>query len=322
VSLALILANSVWSKPFLALWDTPVGLHFGSLDFSRSLRHWINDGLMTFFFFVISLELKRELVLGELRHVRTAALPFAAALGGMFVPAAFYLTLTAGQPEMHGWGTVMATDTAFVIGCLALFGSRIPLALRLFLLSLAIFDDVGAILVVAFGYGEALNWPALGLAILGLGVVAGSARLGIRSLLVYFLLGGMIWLCIDASGVHATVAGVVLGLMTPTRVWISNLRLHAILDRVITYPEDKGRDSGSVDRNDLREASRAVSESLSPVERLEMMLHPWVGFAVMPIFALANAGVVISGKGLGQSVSLAIIAGLVLGKPVGVFGFS
>src|SRR5690606_24093049 len=141
--------------------------------------YWINDGLMTFFFFVISLELKRELVLGELRNLRTAALPFAAALGGMLVPVSLYLALTVGEPGMYGWGTVMATDTAFVIGCLALFGSRIPAALRLFLLSLAIFDDVGAILVVAVGYGEALNWPALALGMLGLGTVAGAARLGI-----------------------------------------------------------------------------------------------------------------------------------------------
>lgn len=178
-ALALVLSNSAWSMPFLAFWETPIGLHFGALDFSRSLRHWINDGLMTFFFFVISLELKRELVLGELRNLRTAALPFAAALGGMLVPVSLYLALTVGEPGMYGWGTVMATDTAFVIGCLALFGSRIPAALRLFLLSLAIFDDVGAILVVAVGYGEALNWPALALGMLGLGTVAGAARLGI-----------------------------------------------------------------------------------------------------------------------------------------------
>ncbi|KXF76423.1 sodium:proton antiporter [Paramesorhizobium deserti] len=322
VLIALLLANSPWSAQFLAFWETPIGLHFGALDFSRSLRHWINDGLMTFFFFVISLELKREIVLGELRAVRTAALPFAAAIGGMLVPVAIYLALMGGQPGMHGWGTVMATDTAFVIGCLALFGSRIPPALRLFLLSLAIFDDVGAILVVAVGYGEALNWLALGLGILGLGAVAGAAGIGIRSVPVYFLLGGVIWLCFDASGIHATIAGVVLGLMTPTRVWVSDTRLRAILGRVLAYPGDEHWSADTADHRDLRQASRAVTESLSPVERLETMLHPWVGFAVMPIFALANAGVAITGADLGQPVSLAIFAGLALGKPVGVFGFS
>jgi NhaA family Na+:H+ antiporter len=319
---ALVLANSAWSTPFLAFWETPIGLHFGALDFTRSLRHWINDGLMTLFFFVISLELKRELVLGELRNLRAAALPFAAALGGMMVPVSIYLILVAGEPGMHGWGTVMATDTAFVIGCLALFGSRIPPALRLFLLSLAIFDDVGAILVVAVGYGEALNWPARALGVLGLCVVAGAARLGIRSIPIYFLMGALIWLCFDASGIHATIAGVVLGLMTPTRIWVSDIRLRAILGRVLAYPSGEHWSGDTGDRRDLRQAGRAVAESLSPVERLEMMLHPWVGFAVIPIFALANAGVAITAAELGQSVSLAILAGLVLGKPVGVLGFS
>lgn len=277
---------------------------------------------MIFFFFVISLELKRELVLGELRNPRTAALPFAAALGGMLVPVSIYLSLVAGQPGMHGWGTVMATDTAFVIGCLALFGSRIPPALRLFLLSLAIFDDVGAILVVAVGYGEALNWLALTLGVLGLGIVAGAAHLGIRSIPIYFLMGALVWLCFDASGVHATIAGVVLGLMTPTRVWVSDMRLRAILGRVLAYQGGDHWSGDTASRHDLRQAGRAVTESLSPVERLEMMLHPWVGFAVMPIFALANAGVAITGTDLGQPVSLAIFAGLVFGKPVGVLGFS
>ena len=255
---ALILANSAWSTPFLAFWETPIGLRFGALEFTRSLQHWINDGLMTFFFFVISLELKRELILGELRNLRTAALPLAAALGGMLVPVSFYLSLVAGQPGVHGWGTVMATDTAFAIGCLALFGARIPPSLRLFLLSLAIFDDVGAILVVAVAYGEALNWPALALGVFGLGVVAGAARLGVRSIPIYFLLGGAIWLCVDASGVHATIAGVILGLMTPTRVWVSDARLRSILGRVLAYPKGEHWSGDTADRHDLRQAGRAV----------------------------------------------------------------
>jgi NhaA family Na+:H+ antiporter len=223
---------------------------------------------------------------------------------------------------MHGWGTVMATDTAFVIGCLALFGPRIPPTLRLFLLSLAIFDDVGAILVVAIGYGDALNWGALALGLVGLAVVAGTARIGIRSVPVFFLLGGMIWLCFDASGVHPTIAGVVLGLMTPTRGWISDERLRAILGRVLSYPIGDRWSGDTTERRDLRRAGAAATEALSPVERLEMMLHPWVGFVIMPIFALANAGVAISGAHVGQPVSVAIFAGLVFGKPVGVLAFS
>jgi NhaA family Na+:H+ antiporter len=322
VLLALVLANSPWQEAFLGFWETPIGLTFGSLDFTRSLRHWINDGLMTLFFFVLSLELKREIVLGELRNPRQAALPFAGAVGGMVVPVSLFLAMMYGQPGMHGWGTVMATDTAFVIGCLALFGNRIPPTLRLFLLSLAIFDDVGAILVVALGYGEALSWSALGLGLLGIGVVATASRLGIRSVPVYFFMGAAVWLCFDASGVHATIAGVILGLMTPTRIWVSDIRLRAILGRVLAAPNGDHRQGDVAGHHDLRQAGRALTESLSPVERLEMILHPWVGFAIMPIFALANAGITIGGADFGQPVSVAIIVGLVLGKPIGVLGFS
>jgi NhaA family Na+:H+ antiporter len=319
---ALLLANSPSSEPFLGFWETPIGFQIGSLDFSRSLRHWINDGLMTVFFFVVALELKRELMLGELRDPRMAALPFAGALGGMIVPACLYLALMIGQPGAHGWGTVMSTDTAFVIGCLSLFGSRIPPRLRLFLLSLAIFDDVGAILIVAVSYGEALNWAALGLAALGLATVAGAARLGIRSVPIYFLLGGVIWLCFDASGVHPTITGVILGLMTPTRVWVSDARLRSSFERVLSYPEGDHWSGNTMERSDLQQAGVAAAEAVSPLERLEMMLHPWVGFAVMPIFALANAGVTFAGADIRQPVIAAIFVGLVFGKPAGVLAFT
>jgi NhaA family Na+:H+ antiporter len=251
-----------------------------------------------------------------------AALSFAGALGGMVVPASMYLFLMAGKAGVHGWGTVMATDTAFVIGCLALLGSRIPPTLRLFLLSLAIFDDVGAILVVAFGYGHTLNWPALALGVLGLAAVAGIASIGIRSIPIYFLFGGAVWLCFDASGLHPTFTGVVLGLMTPTGAWVNDARLRASLGRVLAYETGEHWSGDTTDRRHLQRAGTAVSEALSPVERLEMMLHPWVSFAIMPIFAFANAGVVISGVGLWQPVSVAIFAALVFGKPIGVFVFT
>ena len=319
---ALVLSNSAWSASFLGFWKTPVGLHFGGWDYARSLRDWVNDGLMTLFFFVVALELKRELVLGELRHLRMAALSFAGALGGMLVPLATYLVLMAGHPGVHGWGTVMATDTAFVIGCLALLGSRIPSTLRLFLLSLAIFDDVGAILVVAFGYGHALHWAPLALGVFGFAVIAGAAWIGIRSIPLYFLLGGAIWLCFDASGLHPTFTGVVLGLMTPTGAWVSDARLRASLRRVLSYEGGEHWSGDTEDRRDLQRAGTAVAEALSPVERLEMMLHPWVSFAIMPVFALANAGVAISRVDLWQPVSAAIFAALVFGKPIGVFAFT
>lgn len=319
---ALVLSNSPWGHAFLEAWETPVGLQVGSLEFTRALREWINDALMTLFFFLVALELKRELVLGELRNPRMAMLSVMAALGGMLVPAACYLILQFGQPGQNGWGTVMATDTAFVIGCLALLGSRIPQSLRVFLLSLAIVDDIGAILVVAIGYGSNLSWEALALASVGIVIVRGMALLGVRSIAIYFLLGGLIWLAVDASGIHPTVTGVILGLMTPTGRWVSDVRLHAILDRVVAYPLGDHWSGDTPDRKALRMAEAAARESLSPVERLEMMLHPWVAFAIMPLFAFANAGVSISFANLGSSVTVAVFVGFALGKPIGVLSFS
>lgn len=320
--LALGLANTAWSSSFLALWEMPAGVRVGDIETYRSLKHWINDALMTLFFFVIALELKRELVLGELRNPRIAALPIAAALGGMAVPAGLFSLLVGGGPGASGWGTVMSTDTAFVIGCLAVLGSRVPGSLRLFLLSLAIFDDVGAILIVAIGYGEPLNWVALGTAGLGLAVVAGIARLGIRSIPVYFAMGGGIWLAFDTSGVHATLAGVILGLMTPARRWVSDTRLHAILDRVIAHPPGDHWSRDTVARSDLHRADVATREALSPIERLEIALHPWVAFVIMPFFALSNAGVPIGDANFDIPLTIAIFAAFVVGKPVGIVLFS
>ena len=319
---ALALANSPWSGEFLKIWETQVGITAGPLETSRSLREWINDGLMTLFFFVIALELKRELVLGDLRHFRAASLSIFAAFGGMAVPALLFLALQWGQPGQSGWGTVMATDTAFVIGCLALFGSRIPQSLRVFMLSLAIVDDIGAILVVAIGYGHGMNWVALSIAGCGVIIVRGMARLGVRSIPAYLLAGTFLWIAVDGSGVHATITGVVLGLMTPTRRWVSDARLHAILDQVVAYPPGDHWSGDTEDRKALLMAETAARETLSPVERLEMMLHPWVGFIILPLFALANAGVSISFAELGNSVTVAVFAGFTLGKPVGVFVFS
>jgi NhaA family Na+:H+ antiporter len=233
---ALVLSNSPWAHHFENVWETSVGLHLGSFEFARSLREWINDGLMTLFFFLVALELKRVLVLGELNNPRMAALSIAAALGGMIVPAAIYLALQSGQPGETGWGTVMATDTAFVIGCLAILGSRIPPSLRVFMLSLAIIDDIGAILVVAIGYGSHISWGALALGLLGIAVIRFMALAGIRGFPIYFIMGGFIWFAVDASGIHATITGVVLGLMTPARRWVSDERLYAVLSRVIAHP--------------------------------------------------------------------------------------
>jgi NhaA family Na+:H+ antiporter len=322
VASALALANSGWARGFLALWETPLGVRVGAFEFQRSLQEWINDGLMTLFFFVVALELKRELILGELRQPRVAALSITAAAGGMLVPAGIYLALQSGRQGAHGWGTVMATDTALVIGCLALLGPRAPQGLRVFLLSLAVIDDIGAILVVALGYSDAINWLALALGGAGLAMVRGMGFLGVRDLRLYGVAGILSWLAVDASGIHATITGVALGLMTPTRGWVSDRRLRAILGKVLSHPAEDQRRGNTEGRRALQAAGTAAREALSPVERLETTLHPWVGFGVMPLFALANAGVPLSLGALGDPVALAVVAGFVLGKPIGVVGFA
>jgi len=319
---ALVLSNSPWAQPFLQIWELRVGVQVGMMDFGRSLRDWINDGLMTLFFFLVALELKRELVLGEMRHPRRAALSVSAAFGGMVVPAAVYLALQWGQAGAHGWGTVMATDTAFVIACLALLGSRIPQSLRVFMLFLAIVDDIGAILVVAVGYSGKLDFYMLALVACCVGLLRLAAMSGIRGLAFYAVAGGVMWLAIDASGIHATVTGVILGLMTPARRWVSDGRLYAILNQVIAHPAADVGSGHTRDRKTLQTAEIAARESLSPVERLEIALHPWVSFGVMPLFAFANAGVVLSWSGLVHPPSVAVFLGFAIGKPAGVLLFT
>ena len=315
---ALILANSAWSEGFLAIWSTKVEVAFGSFRMSHSLSHWINDGLMALFFFVIGLEVKRELVLGELRDLRKAALPVAAALGGMIVPAAVYLQVVWGQPESRGWGIPMATDIAFVVGCMAVLGSRIPHGLRVLLLSLAIADDIGAILVIAVGYTETIHLSWLVGGGLGLLVVSTLARLGVRSFLVYVILGVGVWLAFHESGVHATIAGVILGLMTPADTHLSRSGVGRLFGDVSAYLHGDERPTAS----GVREVQRAAREVVSPLAYLESALHPWSAFAIMPLFALANAGVPLSVEAFGEPVALAAAAGLVLGKPAGILAFS
>lgn len=319
---ALALANSPFSEAFASFWHLSIGINIGSFEYERSLHNWVNDAVMTLFFFLIALELKRELVLGELRNPRLAMLSVFGALGGMLVPALIYLSLQFGEMGMHGWGTVMATDTAFVIGCLALLGRRIPKSLRVFMLSLAVVDDLGAIIVVAIGYGGELNWSYIGIALVGFAVVKVMALLGIRSITVFYIVGICIWIVVDVSGIHATVTGVILGLLTPTKKWVSDERLHTIMDSVVAYPLGSERGDDINERQALITAEAAVREALSPVERLEMLLHPWVGFIVMPLFAFANAGIPLNGISVTSSLTLAVFFGFVLGKPIGIFLFS
>jgi NhaA family Na+:H+ antiporter len=319
---AVILANSSMAESFLGFWETAVGFKIGGFEMSHSLKHWINDGLMAVFFFVIGLEVKREIVLGELRDPSRAALPVIAALGGMVVPAGAYLLLQAGEPGAQGWGIPMATDIAFVVGCLALLGRRVPGSLRILLLSLAIADDIGAILVIAVGYTEQVHAAALVFGLAGLALVAVLSRLGVRSFAVYMIAGAGAWFGFHESGVHATLAGVVLGLMTPARRWVKPGMTSEIVRKAshVFHGEDWEGDGDS--GGALRHVETAVRESVSPLERLEHVLHPWVAFVIMPLFALANAGVAFEMSDLSDPVALAIVFGLGVGKPAGVVLFS
>ncbi len=321
--IALVLSNSPWAPQFLSFWEIPLSIHVGVIDFTRTLRDLINDGAMTLFFFLISLELKRELVLGELRKPKMAALSLIAALGGMLVPALFYYWIfMSGHPGQHGWGTVMATDTAFAMGCLALLGKRIPKSLRIFMLSLAVVDDIGAILVIGIGYTHGINWMYLGFSVVGFFAARIMGSLGIRNLAAYFFIGILIWFMIDAAGIHATIAGVILGLMTPTKKWVSDSLLHTIFDHVVSFAPGDHWSGDTKDRKALLTAQAAAREVLSPIERLEIILHPWVSYIILPIFALANAGVMITATEFSSRITIAIFLGFVLGKPIGVFSFS
>jgi len=221
---AIIAANSPAGAAFSAFWQTPVGLRFGAAQLELSRQHWINGLLMAIFFYVIGLEVKRELVNGELRDLRRAALPLAAAVGGMLAPAAVYLVLQHGAPGGRGWGIPMATDIAFVVGCLAVLGKRIPVSLRIMLLSLAIADDIGAILVIAFGYTAQLDGSALLLSGCGIAAIVAGMKLGVHNLGVYLILSAGVWFEVHASGIHATIAGVILGFLTPSRALVSEQR--------------------------------------------------------------------------------------------------
>jgi NhaA family Na+:H+ antiporter len=238
----------------------------------------------------------------------------------MLVPAGIYLALLSDGPAARGWGIPMATDIAFVVGCMAMLGRRVNPGLRVMLLSLAIADDVGAILVIAIGYTESLGFTSLLLGFAGIGLVVGLNRVGVRSVGIYTLLGAGIWLAFHESGVHATIAGVILGLLTPTGRWVGRRRVYRAFEQTSEFLH--GDLEEEADREVLERARILAREAISPLERLEAQLHPWTSFGIMPIFALANAGVAFSLEDFGEPVAIAVALGLVVGKPIGVFGFA
>jgi len=319
-ALALVWANSPWEASYDQLWSTRVSVGIGGFSVDEDLRHWVNDLAMALFFFVVGLEIKRELVHGQLRSLRAASLPIACALGGMLVPAAIYLAFNTGDPATgKGWGVPMATDIAFTIGVLALLGRRVPASLKVFLLTVAIVDDIGAIVVIAAVYstGIGITWLALAAAAVG-GVVA-CQRMGVRWLAPYVVLASVLWLALHESGVHATIAGVILGLLTPARP----LHHAADVHHAVHHYRADGLDDDDQDESDeaaFLDIARAATEGVSPLARLETRLHPWASFAVLPLFALANAGVALTTGALDPTsgLTLGIGLGLVVGKPVGV----
>lgn len=318
---ALVWAN-LWGSSYESLWHTPLGGRLGSWDIERPLHFWVNEGLMTIFFFVVGLEIRREIFEGELASLRKAALPLTAAIGGMVVPAALFFALNVGREGAAGWAIPMATDIAFAVGVLTLLGSRVPPKLRVLLLALAVIDDIGAIVVITIFYSDGIALAGLVLVAIGVALVMAFRGAGVRAPLLYLAPGIVVWSGFLVAGVHPTIAGVVLGMLTPVRSWFGPSGFasttQAQLERLLA--EDREELHSTLARID--EARR---EALSPAERLIHALHPWVAFVVMPIFALANAGVVLGGGDLSGDSSwlfIGIVIGLALGKPLGIAAFS
>jgi NhaA family Na+:H+ antiporter len=324
-ALALIWANSPASDSYHALWHTPLSISLGSHSVSQSLHFWINDGLMTIFFLVVGVEIRREIHAGALASIRLASLPLAAALGGVAVPAAIYACFNTDPLHIKGWAVPTATDIAFAVGILALLGRAIPSNLRVLLLALAIIDDIVAVLIIAAFYGEGLNFDGLLIVGLGMLMVLGLQRIGIGNAFAYVIPGILIWIGLLQAGAHPTLAGVILGLMTPVTSRRSQERP---IDTVVQVVGDLRARAQAPEKqpsalaHPLKNLRRAQRELLTPVSRVQNALHPWVAFGVMPLFALANAGVTLGGTDLdldgARPVLLGVFLALVIGKPIGV----
>jgi Na+:H+ antiporter, NhaA family len=320
--LAVALTNSPLGPAFTALWQQELGFTLGAAGFHLSLQHWVNDGLLTVFFLVVGLEIKREFTVGHLATWRSAALPIAGALGGMAVPAALYLLVIPQGPWSHGWGVPMATDTAFAVALMVMLGARVPVELRIFLTAAAIVDDIGAIVVVALFYSGALQLWFLAAAAAATGLLALLNRAHVYRVMPYMLLGAVLWACVHAGGLHATLAGVILALCIPTR---PPANLQALATQASTIIAAEARAGGGVLRHGPSlPAMRALDEIHdrleSPADRLLRHAGARSSYLVLPLFALANAGVVIAMDVVAghEPLMLAIIAGLALGKPLGL----
>ncbi len=313
---ALVWVNSPWQESYESFWSTNLRLQVGSYVFEEDLAHLVNDLLMALFFFVVGMEIKRELVIGELRDRRAVALPAMAALGGMIVPAAIYLAINAGGDGADGWGIPMATDIAFALGVLALLGSRVPSSVKVLLLTLAIVDDIGAIVVIAVFYTDELS---VGLLLVGLALavfVAVMHRVDVIYPPLLVMAGLALWLAVYESGVHATIAGVIMGLLTPARPIQNELEAEEVVDVLEGRPE--------LGTDEVRAAATLIKGSVSACDRMINALHPWTSYVIVPIFALANAGIVLTADAVSSpsAVLTGVAVALVVGKLVGVAGFS
>ena len=324
--LAVGLTNSMWGAGFTALWEAYLGFNFAEYTFRMSLLHWINDGLLTIFFLVVGLEIKREFTIGHLASPRQAALPIAAAVGGLALPTLIYMAIVPTGPWAHGWGVPMATDTAFAVALIVMMGARVPIELRIFLTAAAIVDDIGAIMVVAFFYSGALNIAALAAAGACVAVLAMLNRWRVYALAPYALVGILLWAFVHAGGLHATLAGVILALFVPTRP-PPNLR--ALMLQANAIIEEESEHSGEVLRHGpslpAMQALDAIHDRLeSPADRLLRHAGARSSYVVLPLFALANAGVILTMDVIGghEPLMLAIMLGLMLGKPLGLVGAS
>jgi NhaA family Na+:H+ antiporter len=326
---AIVWANSPWASSYFHLWEVKLSLGFASRPVIGSLHHWINDGLMAVFFLLVGLEIKREVLVGELSSPRQAALPFAAAVGGMLVPAVLYSMVNLGGEGLRGWGIPMATDIAFALGVLTLLGPRVPLGLKVFLTALAIVDDMGAVAVIALFYTSTISWGAMAMAVVALLLLLAMNRLGLRQLSPYLLGGVVLWGALLSSGVHATIAGVLLAMAIPSRTRINaqefSARARELLDE---FDRSETGDLLVLTSKGQQEALYALDVAASgvqaPLLKLEHALHGPVSYLIMPLFAFANAGVSLVGltSVLTDRVTVGVILGLLIGKPAGVMLFS
>lgn len=327
--IALYMANSGFTNTYVHFIHTPIGINLGSWGIEKSLQHWVNDGLMALFFFVVGLELKREILVGELATPRNAILPIMAAIGGMVIPALFYYFINNQGDAAMGWGIPMATDIAFAIGALALLASRVPKTLITFLVALAIVDDLGAVLVIALFYTDQIVFEALIASAVVLAVLISLNLGGIRQPLPYFLLGLLLWIFLLKSGVHATLAGVLTAFTIPAKPKYDPCRFsEKVKSLMVKFDECHRPDKNIMTNEELRGVVQTLENGVqkveAPLQRLEHSMHTPVAFIVIPIFAFINAGIPIDFSGLGQTllhpVTLGVMSGLILGKFVGIVG--